>query len=208
MKNQSVIAKDRLESVREYVAPLSEARPDRRIAWEWNIPLLIKAAVSAFVVVSALTALYYFQSSRIVDSIIKKADLARESGDAAEEIKWLKRYVALVPKDQDGLIKLALVTDDSVASMDDVDSARQRLMSALASCGDSVAQLEVAADLRRRLIPRLLQSGKYWASEAENQVMQLNAPQEDPDACKWLAQALVLQRAGSQYLASPAHGIR
>ncbi len=199
MKNQSVIAKDRLESVREFVAPLSEARPDRRIAWEWNIPLLIKAAVSAFVVVSGLTALYYFQSSRIVDSIIKKADLAKESGDAAEEIKWLKRYVALVPKDQDGLIKLALVTDDSVASMADVDSAKQRLASALASCGDSVAQLEVAADLRRRLIPRLLQLGKYWAPEAENQIMQLNASQEDPQACKWLAEALVYQRAGTQY---------
>jgi tetratricopeptide (TPR) repeat protein len=198
-KNNSYSAKDRLAADQTFVAPPSEARPDRRVAWEWNIPLLIKTGVGATLLVLSLGAAYSYQSLRISNGILDKIADAEQSGATEDQIKWLKRYIALVPRDKDRLIELAKITDDQVSTQSDIEEARKRLSAALTACDETPGYEEQSQELRKRLIPRMLQFGSRWATEVEKQIFRLKSPEGDAETTKWLAQSLVAQRADSQY---------
>lgn len=190
---------DQPKTARDTLEVSSPARPDRRIVWEWNLPLL--AVSTAIVVVTSLllVSLYFYQSHRLVDGLLLRVSTAEQAGDTEEQVRWLTSYVGLVPKDVDAQIKLALSVDSLVSTPATLNQARRRLNAALMACGDNPAYEQQKQVLRSKLIQRLLQFGRLWAAEAERQVLALDAQPGDPEATKWLAQALVLQQGNSIY---------
>ncbi len=173
-------------------------RHDRRVSWEWNIPLLVKTLVIFVVAASAVFGIYFWQSKRLSNSLLTKSQEAAASGDSKTQLKWLSRYIQLAPNDIPALIQLALLEDSLVSTSGELDSARRRLTLALASCEDSFYDSE-REELRAKLIGRLLQMGRLWAAEAENQVLELKATPRDPQVSKWLAQAILAQQTGNQF---------
>ena len=177
----------------------SPARPDRRVVWEWNLPLLIVSASVVVVVSILLVTLYFWQSQRLATGLLQRATAAEQAGDTEEQIRWLKRYVGLAPDDVEAQIKLALSVDSQVSTAGNLEETRRRLNAALIACGENPAYEQQKHLLRTKLIQRLLQFGPRWATEAQRQVLALNAQPGDPEATKWLAQALVLQQGDSIY---------
>ena len=191
-------ARNRLAENTSYVSAVAENRTDRRVSWEWNIPLLLRTSVASLLLVIGFVALYVVQSKRIANSISTRIVDAEETGDVGEQLKWLKRYVSLVPRDFESLNRLAVLTDESANDYADFHDARRRLSAAIA-VGDEVREVETH-DLRKRLIPRLLQLETNWAIEAERQIKLLGSEEGDPETTKWLAKALASQRGDSRYL--------
>ncbi len=174
-------------------------RNDRRVSWEWNTALLLKTLVVVVIGGGLLSIVYVWQSNRLSQGLLKQAETAAAAGDSQAELKWLNRYVQLVPNDVPSLIKLALLENDSATTAAERDNARRRLSLALAACGEDSLYAEKREELREKLIDRLLQLGRIGAIEAENQVLKLDAPPRDPQASKWLAQTLLAQQTGNQF---------
>ena len=138
----------------------------QRIRWEWNIPLLIRSGLLLAILGIVATALYLWQSSRIASEILAQAKSAEERGESKEQVKWLRRYVRLVPNDVESLASFAFAIDSQPSTgFNEVEFARKRLSIALVACGDSSQFEELRRDLRRKLIPRLLQFGSGKALE-------------------------------------------
>ncbi|WP_197355568.1 tetratricopeptide repeat protein [Aureliella helgolandensis] len=174
-------------------------RPDRRVRWEWNIPLLIQSVIGLVAAIAIGGGLYYWQSTRITAGLLQRAAAAEVEGDTEQQIQWLTRYIGLAPHDTLALIDLALAVDASVSTPADLDNARRRLSVALAASGE-LGTLDTQRDLlRQKLIQRLIQLGPQWAQEIEKQVLVLSPPEGDPQATRWLAQSLMLQRSNSEY---------
>ncbi len=164
-----------------------------RAAGTWNIRLLVKSLVILVVVAGGWYGLYLWQSSRLSSGLLQRAEAAEEAGDFKQQMVWLNRYLQAEPGDVSAFIKLGIAADESVSTAADFNIARQRLNGAIAKTGNSEELEAERSDLRKRLIKRLLRMGATWALEAERQLVLLDAPPEDPEALKWLAQAAINQ---------------
>lgn len=175
------------------IAYTNENRP-RRYSWSWNIPLLLASIVTVLVGGSALAGAYLWQSSRLSEEMLRRAAIAEESEDYRDQVKWLTRYVRLTPNDTEALIRLGIATDNAVETHVDLQNARIRLSKAIAATGELSAFKPERAELRRRLIKRLLVLGGLWSVEAQRQIIFLSPPPEDAEALSWLAKAMAGQR--------------
>ncbi len=177
---------------------VGEKRAQRSVRWEINLPLLI-VSVFAFVLVALIAGgLYWTQSSQLASSVMAKAVAAEQQQDWEEQIRWLGRYRLLYPDDPDGIVSLAIATDEAVElppanRSDRVERARKNLRDALAALVQSETNPEQKDDLRRRLIGRLLQFGVRYADQAERQIIELNAADDDPEMQRAMALSLLAQ---------------
>ena len=149
------------------------------------------------VVVGAGAASYFYQSSRSAEAFMRRADAAAEDGDAAEESKWLRRYVLLRPDDLDAVYRQAIAVDDAADQATGpgrgraINTARQQLGSAIFRIAKFDEERE--EELRRRLVNRLVESGDARGTEAETQILALDPPADDPEMTRALALALAGQ---------------
>ena len=155
----------------------------------WNVRLLVFSLVVVVVVGGCLFGLYSWQAGRLSGGFKQRAEMAEREGQLKQQALWLERYLRLEPNDVEAFVKLGIVSDETVKSASDWDQARARLMGAISKTGADSQWQEQRLDLRKRLIRRLLEAGSFWASEVKRQVVQLDAPPNDPQALKWLAQA-------------------
>src|SRR5690606_19138132 len=144
------------------------------IRWVWNLPLLLGTLAVFGVGIPVFVGLYYWQSSRIGGQLLQLADHASAEGDPHEEVQWLRRYLALQPDDVDVQIRIALTFDEHIQQRSQIDQSRRNLIRALTAVDGRNDAVE--ADLRERLIERLLQLGGGWLLEAERQIIHLNPP--------------------------------
>jgi tetratricopeptide (TPR) repeat protein len=171
-----------------------------RLRWDWNISLLVKSLCAVGVVSLVVGSLYFWQSSRMASELLFQASSSKEQGKIKEQVKWLTKYVRLIPNDVEKLAQLALAVDSQeVGESQNVELARSKLSLALAACGEKDEFGELRTSLRRKLIPRLLQFGVMRAAEAEKQILLLATSSDDTEVMKWLAQSLVFQRSGSEF---------
>jgi tetratricopeptide (TPR) repeat protein len=178
----------------------ANGQPKVRLRWDWNISLLVKSLCVVGVVSLVVGSLYFWQSSRMASELLSQASSSKEQGKIKEHVKWLTKYVRLVPGDVENLAQLALAVDSQeVGESQNVELARSKLSLALAACGENDEFVELSTSLRRKLIPRLLQFGVMKAAEAEKQILLLATSSDDTEVMKWLAQSLVFQRSGSEF---------
>ncbi len=171
-----------------------------RIRWEWDTSLLMKSVAAIGVLSVIAAAMYFWQSSSMASELLSQANNCEQRGDNKEKIKWLSRYVRLVPKDVQQLASLAFAVDaEEVMSRQNVEFVRGRLAEALIACANSDEHKDLSNRLRRKLIPRLLQLGSEKAPEAEKHILLLEADESDALATKWLAESLFMQRTDSEY---------
>ena len=86
--------------------------PDKlRLQWEWNIPLLIKSLCIVGVLGLLALALYFWQASSMASELLAQARNSQNRGENKEQVKWLSRYVRLVPNDVESLASLAIAID-------------------------------------------------------------------------------------------------
>ena len=185
----------------------SRTRPNKQqLKWEWNIPLLIRSLCLIGGLSVVATALYFWQSANMASELLSQAKNSQDRGENKEQVKWLSRYVRLVPNDVGRLADLAFAVDSQESGPNqNVEFARSRLSAALVACGGDPEFEELRKSLRRKLIPRLLQFGVGKAAEAEQQVLLLAANENDAEVMKWIAQSLLMQRAVSEYQARDAN---
>ncbi|MFN9913439.1 MAG: hypothetical protein ACK53L_12685, partial [Pirellulaceae bacterium] len=120
--------------------------------------------------------------------------------DYPTEVKWLSQLIAFDYRYDRALERLAIATNNSVDSLEDVDKARQALMKAMASL-DETADAERLANLRRLLIQRLLEMPASWALEAEKQILSLKAASDDSEVLRWLGLSLFIQVENGEWRA-------
>ena len=168
--------------------------------WEWNIPLLYKSAIVIAGICCVSTVLYFWQSSSMASELLSQAKNSQERGQSKDQVKWLSRYVRLVPSDVESLAELAKAVDAQESGPNqNVEFARSRLAAAIGACGLDPQYEELRKELRRKLIPRLLQFGAARAVEAEEQINLLQLDEGDAQAIGWLAQSLMMQRSVSDF---------
>ncbi|HBJ36565.1 MAG TPA: hypothetical protein DDZ51_17785 [Planctomycetaceae bacterium] len=175
----------------------------RRVEWQWNRPLLLTTIAVVLSVTAASLASYKFHTTRTSQSYIARAQLARESGDLAGQAMLLQRYLLIHPEDLEAVVTVAIATDDAAESASPaergpaIDRARRSLSSSIGRVG--ALNPEQVKDLRGRLIKRLIQLGGPWHREAERQVVAFAADATDPQANRWMADALVGQVRSATY---------
>ena len=161
---------------------------------------LITVAILLFVIVASAVS-YQYHSSRAATTLLRRAESAFEQQDYADQAIWLNRYCMLRPDDLDAIVKMARAAD-MAADQAEAQELGRALVNARRQLGTAIARLGetdtvATAELRRRLIKRLLQLGGVENIEAERQVILLAAARDDSEATRWLALALVGQiRAG------------
>ena len=173
------------------------SKADRRIGWEWNHRLLVVSTVTLASVLGSATASYLYQSGRSAEGFLQRADAAIDSGEIEEAVKWLKRYSMLRPDDADALYRYTIGLDD-LADLAQVSERRPAVEDSRRQLGIAITRLpdhdrERQAEIRRRLIKRLVQSGDARGAEAESQIIALDAPPNDPEMLRGLALALAGQ---------------
>ena len=177
--------------------PKVRSKAQRRIRWQWDLRLLAISAGVLVAVVGAGTVSYFYQSARSAQTFLQRADAAAAEGDSEEESKWLRRYSMLRPDDADALYRYSVALDDAAenATGQDlpraVEDSRRQLGIAITRLPDHDSERQ--AEIRRRLIKRLVQSGDARGAEAESQIIALDAPPDDPEMLRGLALALAGQ---------------
>lgn len=175
--------------------PIGEATdvyraPDRqvkaKIRWEWNVPFLATSFAAVTVLLVSLAVIHAIQARRVAEGLSNLAKKAMAQQDHAMEAKWLKQLVAFDFRYDRALERLAIATNQSVKTPEDIDEARRTLTRAIASM-DETSDRDRIQSLRRLLIPRLLEIPTIWAMEAEKQTLLLSAAEDDKDALRWLA---------------------
>jgi hypothetical protein len=162
------------------------------VVWTWNLPLLIGSLLFVSLTSVVFTGLFVWQSSRLGGQFLQLAEVAQLADDSSEELRWLRRYLALWPADAQIQVRLARKLDDVADQTGEIDKARYQLTRAIANLTDSDDQTTLL-ELRRRLIERLVQLGGGWLIEAERQINLLNPPADDPWALAMLARSLLAQ---------------
>ncbi|XZE54258.1 hypothetical protein SH139x_000214 [Planctomycetaceae bacterium SH139] len=175
----------------------------RQIEWQWNRPLLLSTL--AFVLFVALGSFvsYRYHTGEISRTYFARAQAAAEAGDLAEQAKWLQRYLLIEPGDLDAVVTVAIAADEAAEAavpaqrFEAIERARRLLSSSIARLNPQ--DRDQSNELRRRLIKRLLQLGGAWYREAERQVVSLAAETTEPQANRWMAEALVGQVRLARY---------
>ncbi len=168
--------------------------------WEWNFPLLLRSLCIVGGLGLLGTVVYFWQSSSMASELLAQAKTSDERGANKEKVKWLTRYVRLVPSDVQNLAELAFAVDTQESGQNqNIELVRSRLSAAIVACGVGPEFAELRQKLRRKIIPRLLQFGVSKSAEAEQQIILLRAANNDVEVHKWLAQSLLLQRTVTEY---------
>ncbi len=175
----------------------------RRYRWKWNGKLLLITGVTTLVVFGSAFASYYYHSGKTAATFLGLAQAAEQDQDYEEQAKWLRRYALLVPDDVDVSYQMAIAADKA-ADEADRDSRGRRIDAARRSLSRAIGQIgskdpEKVTELRERLIHRLVQLGGPWNREAERQVEELDAAENDSQSMKWLAAALVGEVSDGSY---------
>ncbi|TWT56247.1 tetratricopeptide repeat protein [Allorhodopirellula solitaria] len=175
----------------------------RRFRWQWNGKLLAVTAVLTIVVLTAATASYFYHSKTTASTFLDLANAAEQEQNYEDQSKWLRRYSMLVPDDLDTTYQMAIAADKA-ADQEDRETRGQRIDQARRSLSGAIGQIgseddERVADLRVRLINRLVQLGGPWNREAERQIGELDAPENDAQAMTFLALALAGEIADGSY---------
>lgn len=164
--------------------------------------MLATGAVIFIVLVAAIGS-YYYHSATTATTFLQLATAADEGEDFEGQAKWLRRYSLLVPDDVDAIYQMAIAADKAADAADRdsrgarVDAARRALSRAIGQIGDK--DDDKVADLRVRMLNRLLQLGGPWNREAERQIIELDADENDPQSLAWLALALGGEIADGSY---------
>ena len=169
----------------------------RRIAWRWNIRLLLVSLPLMFLILAACFVSYRYHSSIIGGTFLSRAKVAEAEGDFEEQLKWLSRYSMLEPDDVEGVVNVAL-TANQLADDAEFENRSRATQLARKRIGDAIGRLgsensDEKSQLRKLLINRLLQSGAYRYREAEENIVKLAPPDHDRQATKWMALALAGQ---------------
>ncbi len=168
--------------------------------WQWNLPLLVRSLCAAAAMVALAIAVYFWQSSSMASELLTQAKNSADRGEGKEQVKWLSRYVRMVPNDVQRQADLAFAVDEQEVGPDqNVEFACSRLAVAIVASGVDPEFEDLRKSLKRKLIPRLLQFGVSRAQEAETNILSLDADPNDANATKWLAQALFFQWGLSEY---------
>ncbi len=155
------------------------------------------------VVLAAAIGSYYYHSATTATTFLDLANAADKGEDFEEQAKWLRRYALLVPDDVDAIYQMATAADKAAdaAERDSrgqrIDAARRALSRAIGQIGDK--DPDKVVDLRVRLINRLVQLGGPWNREAERQIKELDAEENNPQSMAWLALALAGEIADGSY---------
>jgi hypothetical protein len=175
---------------------LAKKLSERRTQWVWDLRLVaITLAVIGILLVGGIASFLY-HSTTVADTFRLRAEEALEAGDYKSQLKWLHRYTVFQPHNIEAIIGLGVAADEAVAQVDRssrykaINTARKQLSLSIARLGQFDEVDGEIADLRSRLIERLLQLGGNWCREAEQQVILAGAEPLDPQALKWLAMAL------------------
>lgn len=155
-----------------------------RTRWEFNRPLAYVCI--ALLILVALTGylLYGRASNRLAASLKSKAELASAESDWDAEIKWLRRYLKLVPGSKETAIDIAIAANNAVQlppanRLDRVETARRSLSAAVAVALDAETPNPRTSELQRFLILRLSQYGNRYAPEILDKIIALNPPLKD-----------------------------
>jgi predicted Zn-dependent protease len=171
-----------------------------KIRWEWNLPYLATSLSIAVALVVLGVFAHAIQARRVAEGLSNLAKKAMAEQDYPTEVKWLSQLIAFDFRYDRALERLAIATNNSVDSLEDVDKARQALMKAMASL-DETADAERLAYLRRLLIQRLLEMPASWALEAEKQILLLKARSDDSEVLRWLGLSLFIQVENGEWRA-------
>lgn len=179
-----------------------------RIHWKWNRRLLKRSVLILGILLPVLFAVHWWQSRAIAGSLQAMAQRAEQSGDLENQIRWLKQYRLIAPKDLQSQVDLADACDHAVDlppanRIDRVDRARTALRDAVAKLQQHDDWAEVTERLRRRLISRLLQYGGRFASDVQRHVIALDAAQGDAEALRATAYSLISRRTESPSTRKP-----
>lgn len=77
-----------------------------------NKRFVLISMIVGFVAVGALIGVHRLQEDRIARALLWQADAAREKNSAADEIKYLTRYLEFVPRDAANILRLAKLLKD------------------------------------------------------------------------------------------------
>ncbi len=182
---------------------LAKKMLERRIRWKWNRRLGLISGIIVVVVLILSTISYQYNSSAAATTFLDRADAAAEKQEYSDQSKWLRRYSLMKPDDREIIVRMALAADSAADSAPPeqralaIYNARKQLGEAIARLGSK--EPDTIRDLRTRLIKRLLQLDERWFSEVERQIIELQPEKEDPEAVRWLAQALMGQVTGGIY---------
>ncbi|QDV82926.1 tetratricopeptide repeat protein [Planctomycetes bacterium TBK1r] len=190
---------------------------ERRYHWVMDWRLVGYTALGAVFLMVAMAASYVYHSSKAASTFLSRADQAAADGKPAEEVRWLSSYLLLHPDDREKVIRAAISADTAAETatrenlVHRVTTARKRLGTAIAYLGTADEaddlQADMRRDLRKRLINRLIQSGGYFFKDVERHVRLLGAGQNDAEAHKWLAIALVGQVQEMLYQSRDANAV-
>ncbi|QDS88361.1 Tetratricopeptide repeat protein [Rosistilla ulvae] len=180
----------------------TQKRNERSVRWEVDLRFLAKTLVVAAVAAAICGGIYWVRSSKLSESIQAKADTAAESQDWDQQIRWLEQLRILQPSDTQLAIQLARAADKSADSNDlepverrsRNDRAIRHLRSAVIALDESPGEERTV--LERKLIARLLQYGPRYVNETQNRIIELSAPQDDPEMLLGLAQTRLMLSQG------------
>ncbi|MGI9459261.1 MAG: tetratricopeptide repeat protein, partial [Pirellulales bacterium] len=156
-----------------------------RTRWEFNRPLAYTCVVLLILVGIAGYLLYGRASNRLAASLKSKAELAASEADWDAEVKWLRRYLQLVPDSDATVIDIAIASNNAVEltpanRFDRVEMARRNLSTAVAVALDAETPPPRTPELQYSLILRLSQYGTRYAPEILDKIIGLNPPLKDP----------------------------
>ncbi|TWU19431.1 tetratricopeptide repeat protein [Allorhodopirellula heiligendammensis] len=199
----SHVSKDLPEVPRSIGNGAQSATLARRYRWKWNGKLLLITGVVVVTLLIAAIGSYYYHSATTASTFMELAKNAEKQQDFEDQAKWLRRYALLAPDDVDAIYQMAIAADKAADKADRasrgqrIDAARQALSGGIGQIGSK--DPSKVTDLRVRLIARLIQLGGPWNREAERQISELNAPENDPQAMTSLALALAGEIADGSY---------
>ncbi len=169
---------------------LSETKPREsgsrlRTRWEFNRPLVYLCIGLLILGGTASYLLYSSASNRLAASLKSKAEQAAANADWDAQIKWLRRYLKLVPDSDTTVIDIAIAANKAVElppanRFDRVEVARRSLSAALAVALDTETPPARIQELQRLLILRLTQYGNRYAPETLDKIIALNPTIKDP----------------------------
>jgi exosortase len=189
-------------SISPVISPSSsKSLPGRnpvKLHWDWNLPLLFSSIAIVSLLAACLFAASRYRTSKIASQLSQLATKANDAGDFDREVRWLSQLAAVDGNRKDSLVRLAFATSKNATKWEKKDSARAVAMRAIAAL-DPVEDISTIEQLRRELIPILLDLGPSWAHEVEQQIVLLNAPPGDPNSILWLARCLYAQAISGEW---------
>jgi len=165
--------------------------PETRKRLKFNWPLLMFSLLILTVLIPAGYFLHRAQMGRVVQTIKNRASKLAEDGKWGQSATTIQSFLLVEPDNREYKVKLAEVLDRTLPEQADLSSvgrlnqviAVQSV--ALGACEADPALADRGIAIRKRLIKRLTQIGRF--EDAMNQIAELAGPSSDPFLLKNLA---------------------